>query len=293
MGKHSLAFPPPTPSLLSPIMAGLTGDAATRSTDTDALLSRLSCASLGYIHDPISPLLLSPSQRRSAGPRPALINIGTHARTWAIDTLVTQFLDSPAEGDRRQVLSLGAGTDGRFWRMKQAREEGEGTWGCFHWVEVDFAEATSSKARMVATKPSLRSALGGEPQIREFLPQLNKPPSLLTHCPPCSQSGAAPPSPPRSTPSSPATSGTSPPCRPPSCPTSTRQYQPSSWPSACLCTFHQATCQRCCRGSRRRLRGARPSATTRSGWTTALGGSWSGTWLSVPSISSILPQSHH
>lgn len=146
------------------------GDSAIRSTDTDALLSRLSAASLDYIHDTHSPLLLTPSQRRSAGPRPALINIGTHARTWGIDALVTQFVDSLAGdgpsggGVRGQVLSLGAGTDARFWRMKEDRERDEKSWG-LRWVEVDFAEHTANKARMVASKPRLRGALGGEPQI--------------------------------------------------------------------------------------------------------------------------------
>ena len=151
----------------------LAADAATRSTDTDALLSRLSAANLAYFPDPISPLLLSPSQRRQATPRPPLINIGTHARTWSIDALVGQFLDSlgaDGEGDgaKGQVLSLGAGTDGRFWRMKEEREREEGKgWRCRKWVEVDFAEGTGAKARAVATKPRLKGALSGEAKIRE------------------------------------------------------------------------------------------------------------------------------
>jgi len=153
----------------------LSSDAATRSTDTDALLSRLSAASLGYFSDPISPLLLSPSQRRAAILRPGLINIGTHARTWAVDSLVGQFLDALAdsaggsggEGARGQVLSLGAGTDGRFWRVKEDREkEGGKGWNCSKWVEVDFAEGTAAKARAVAIKPRLKGALGGDPKIR-------------------------------------------------------------------------------------------------------------------------------
>lgn len=190
LGKHTNPLLPLKSTQTLPsndsMADSLTSDAATRSTDTDALLSRLSASSLGYLADPISPLLLTPSQRRSATPRPPLINIGTHARTWAIDALVTQFLDSlpgrdgdSAGGDAGggQVLSLGAGTDGRFWRIKEERERDGGRgWGCSKWVEVDFAEGAGAKARAVATKPKLKAGLGGEPKIRQSNRRLLTPP---------------------------------------------------------------------------------------------------------------------
>ncbi|GAA5975421.1 hypothetical protein JCM5350_006474 [Sporobolomyces pararoseus] len=159
-------FPPSRPS------GSVSEDAAVRSTDSDALLSRVSAARQGYLIDSFSPLFLTPSQRRVTERRPPLINIGTHARTWAVDQLVEQFLRS---GNGRnserplQVLSLGAGTDTRFWRMRKrwSEREGEESWPCRKWVEVDFAEATGTKARTIATKAELKSLLGGEFKIEQ------------------------------------------------------------------------------------------------------------------------------
>ncbi|KAK4050814.1 carboxy methyl transferase for protein phosphatase 2A [Microbotryomycetes sp. JL201] len=140
-------------------------DSATRSTDLDALVSRCSAANLGYIRDDYASLFLPPSQRHSQNSkRPPLINIGTHARTWAVDQLVRQFLQK-ARGV--QVLSLGAGTDTRFWRMRDewTRERPGQKWPCDRWVEVDFPESTSLKARTITIKPKLKEIIGSDYKI--------------------------------------------------------------------------------------------------------------------------------
>ncbi|GAA5930745.1 hypothetical protein JCM3775_003855 [Rhodotorula graminis] len=143
----------------------LAEDAAVRSTDTDALVSRCSAASLAYLDDTISPLFLAPAQRRNLDRRPPLINLGTHARTYAIDRLVVDFLDRQVGHQPCQVVSLGAGTDSRFWRIRNSFQQQHRDWNCAHWVEVDFPEATSAKARVVASKPVLRDALGGNVKV--------------------------------------------------------------------------------------------------------------------------------
>ncbi|GAA5912715.1 leucine carboxy methyltransferase [Sporobolomyces salmoneus] len=147
-------------------------DSAVRSTDSDALLSRVSATRQGYLDDPFCLLFLTPSQRRSTERRPPLINIGTHARTWAVDELVEQFLRSGEVNSKErplQVLSLGAGTDTRYWRMRKrwSERKGEESWPVRKWVEVDFAEATSIKARTIATKSELRDQLGGDVKIEQ------------------------------------------------------------------------------------------------------------------------------
>ncbi|GAA5856635.1 hypothetical protein JCM8547_005902 [Rhodosporidiobolus lusitaniae] len=171
-------FPPPhtgpSPS---------TADSAVRSTDSDALVSRVAAHSLHYLDDPLSLLFLSPQQRRNPDRRPPLINIGTHARCWAVDDLVEQFLREGRAGSGGgagqptgqaggvQVLSLGAGTDTRFWRLRkrwqQWRDKGDevGEWPCRRWVEVDFPEATGAKARTVSSKADLRKELGEDVKI--------------------------------------------------------------------------------------------------------------------------------
>lgn len=146
----------------SPAQTTLSDDAAVRSTDSAALVSRHCAHSLGYLDDPAATHFLSPSQRRAHEHRPPLINIGTHARTWAVDTLVDQFLDAHSRDDQPpgQVVSLGAGTDSRFWRLKKKRQHHAKPWPCANWVEVDFPEQTAPKARAIATKPDLNQWLG-------------------------------------------------------------------------------------------------------------------------------------
>ncbi|GAA5883007.1 hypothetical protein JCM3774_001757 [Rhodotorula dairenensis] len=154
----------------SPVPSTSGSDAAVRSTDADALLSRHAAASVGYLADPFSAHLLSPAQRRNPAAvarRPPLINIGTHARTWVVDSLVDQFLALPHSDGRCQVLSLGAGTDSRFWRLRAKYHSSQSSsapaWPCTKWVEVDFPEATAAKARAVSTKPALRRCLRRNP----------------------------------------------------------------------------------------------------------------------------------
>ncbi|GAA5974771.1 hypothetical protein JCM11641_007259 [Rhodosporidiobolus odoratus] len=163
-------FPPRFSSSLPGPPSSSSADTAVRSTDLDALLSRVSASQSGYSSDPFSPLFLPPAQRRNPDKRPPLINIGTHARTWAVDRLVEQFLINTGVGEGQvQVLSMGAGTDTRFWRLRRRWEEEKerlGKWRCRRWVEVDFPEATGSKARVVSSKAELKGMLGeGEVKV--------------------------------------------------------------------------------------------------------------------------------
>lgn len=136
-------------------------DAAVRTTDQDALLSRFSAHTLGYIRDPHSAAFVSPAVRRSPATarRPPLINLGTHARTCAIDELVRSFILAHQQHGA-QVVSLGAGTDTRFWRLRDEWDAAHRPWNLAKWLEVDFQEATAAKSRIVTTKAELKSRLG-------------------------------------------------------------------------------------------------------------------------------------
>jgi [phosphatase 2A protein]-leucine-carboxy methyltransferase len=75
-----------------------------------------SAVNLGYLSDPFVSQLYRPKygeSSHSGSRKPPLINVGTHHRTWAIDLLVEQFLQRGG----KQVVSLGAGSDTRFWRL--------------------------------------------------------------------------------------------------------------------------------------------------------------------------------
>lgn len=91
-------------------------DAAIRQTDTDAALARLSAVSKGYLNDPFIAYLVRGASLQP--PRPPLINVGTHARSYSIDRLTMDWMElSRREYKQCQIVSLGAGSDTRFWRI--------------------------------------------------------------------------------------------------------------------------------------------------------------------------------
>lgn len=91
-------------------------DAAIRQTDSDAALARLSAVRKGYLNDRFISSLVPRAQLQPL--RPPLINTGTYVRSEAIDRLVEQWLElSKPEGQLCQIVSLGAGSDTRFWRL--------------------------------------------------------------------------------------------------------------------------------------------------------------------------------
>jgi [phosphatase 2A protein]-leucine-carboxy methyltransferase len=91
-------------------------DGAIRQTDSDAILARLSTVKQGYLEDPFVAHLVPRAQFQPA--RPPLINIGTYVRSKSIDSLVDQWLEyCEREQKSCQIVSLGAGSDTRFWRI--------------------------------------------------------------------------------------------------------------------------------------------------------------------------------
>ena len=167
-------------TLPGPPTATVTGDAAIRETDNDAAVSRLSAVKAGYLSDPFAAHFV---KRASATPRPPLINVGTFVRTWAIDELVQQFLDAepPRSGtgtdthpySRKQIVSLGAGTDSRAFRILDAkRKAGHAANSTAlsrsrlaRYIEVDFPEATTKKAMLIRQKKDLAELLGDDVTI--------------------------------------------------------------------------------------------------------------------------------
>lgn len=92
------------------------GDAAIRLTDSDAALARLSAVQKHYLADNFVKYFIPRAHLQP--PRPPLINIGTYLRSEALDELVNQWLElSEVEGRPCQIISLGAGSDTRFWRI--------------------------------------------------------------------------------------------------------------------------------------------------------------------------------
>lgn len=78
----------------------------------------MSAVAMGYMADPYAQTFFPPGE--PIAKRYPIINRGTYVRTAAIDRFVIQFLDA-APGERKQIVSLGAGSDTRFFRLCAGR----------------------------------------------------------------------------------------------------------------------------------------------------------------------------
>ena len=121
-----------------------TKDKIVQQTDQDASVSRLSAVEAGYLDDPFAKHFVKGEGQR----RFPIINRGTYVRTKAIDNLVAKFL-SKDPSQKKQIISLGAGTDTRFFRLMKSCPRNDGTGGydrpnvIYH--EVDFPSNTVQK----------------------------------------------------------------------------------------------------------------------------------------------------
>jgi O-methyltransferase involved in polyketide biosynthesis len=97
-----------------------------KETANDAIMSKVSASSLGYYSDDFSAKLASEFLAPYGAPprRVPMMNRGTWARVAAMDRVVDEFLSMPfppchGTPPKRQIVSLGAGFDSRFFRLKQ------------------------------------------------------------------------------------------------------------------------------------------------------------------------------
>ncbi|KAI0311489.1 leucine carboxyl methyltransferase [Amylostereum chailletii] len=147
-------MPPPS------FPSALTGEptdpnASIRATDNDAALARLSAVQKRYLGDPYIAALVPRAHLQP--PRPPLINIGTYLRGHGIDELVDGWIDIAAKsGKQVQIVSLGAGSDTRFWRLATGKKAGS----IAKYIELDFQENTMKKAMAVRKSKILNPVLG-------------------------------------------------------------------------------------------------------------------------------------
>ncbi|KAJ5361911.1 hypothetical protein N7541_002755 [Penicillium brevicompactum] len=155
-------------------------DQVVQGTDNDASVSRLSAVQLGYLDDPYATALTPPG---SATRRLPIINrgraittitiskqraianpaTGTYVRTTTIDQLVTRFLGPWApDNKRKQIISLGAGSDTRVFRLLSLRQSPD-----FVYHELDFAVNTTAKIRAIRSAPELQRVLGIDSSVPE------------------------------------------------------------------------------------------------------------------------------
>ncbi|KAL4909630.1 leucine carboxyl methyltransferase 1 [Aspergillus multicolor] len=139
-------------------------DRVVQGTDNDASVSRLSAVGLGYLEDPFARALTPMGQETRRLP---IINRGTYVRTKAIDQLVARFVGLTADSDpawktkKKQIISLGAGSDTRAFRLLSLRPALEVV---YH--ELDFAVNTTAKIKAIRGTPLLQRVLGQPEDVK-------------------------------------------------------------------------------------------------------------------------------
>ena len=122
-----------------------TKDQIIQQTDHDASSSRMSALSLGYLEDSYASHFFPPSQE--VPKRYPIINRGTYVRTKGIDKLVQRFLDTSPD-EQKQIISLGAGSDSRFFRTCAGKHK-----VAYH--ELDFESNVAPKRAAIRNSDHL------------------------------------------------------------------------------------------------------------------------------------------
>ncbi|KAF7185586.1 Leucine carboxyl methyltransferase 1 [Pseudocercospora fuligena] len=120
-------------------------DKIIQQTDGDASSSRMSAIAMGYLEDQYAKTFFH--QGGEVPKRYPIINRGTYVRTKAIDKLVTRFLETDPE-QRKQIVSLGAGSDTRFFRLCANKYK-----VVYH--ELDFEENVDPKRAAIRASDEL------------------------------------------------------------------------------------------------------------------------------------------
>ncbi|CAG8817604.1 22415_t:CDS:2, partial [Gigaspora rosea] len=120
-------------------------DHAIRGTNEDAITSKLSAVNAGYIQDEYVKYFHKRPVKRSP-----LINRG-------LDTLIIKFLE--IEDGRKQIISLGAGFDTRYFNLKSSLRK------FYKYFEIDFPEITAKKVAIIRKNKTLSEIIGDDARI--------------------------------------------------------------------------------------------------------------------------------
>uniref|UniRef100_A0A8C8AFF1 tRNA wybutosine-synthesizing protein 4 n=1 Tax=Otus sunia TaxID=257818 RepID=A0A8C8AFF1_9STRI len=124
--------------------------AAVQGTGGSSAVSKCSAAARGYIQDRFLRLLVGRQRRRAP-----LVHRGYYIRARAVDHCVRDFLLKTQGCPRTQILSLGAGFDSLYFRLKDV--------GLLHHTvvyEVDFPNVACQKAALIKRMKELSALVG-------------------------------------------------------------------------------------------------------------------------------------
>jgi len=128
--------------------ASVSDDYSVQKTNDDATECKYAAVKLNYWYDNFIDHFAHAVPKRDPE-----ISCGYWARVTTVTSIVKQFIEK--NNGKCQIISLGAGFDTLFWRLKEMHLSG------FTYVEVDFSSVTAKKIKNIR-KPH------GEPMLNSF-----------------------------------------------------------------------------------------------------------------------------
>uniref|UniRef100_A0AC34FQX9 Leucine carboxyl methyltransferase 1 n=1 Tax=Panagrolaimus sp. ES5 TaxID=591445 RepID=A0AC34FQX9_9BILA len=134
--------------------ASVSDDYSVQKTNDDATESKYAAVKLNYWYDNFIDHFVHGVHKRDPE-----ISCGYWARVATVNSFAQQFIEM--NNSKCQIISLGAGFDTLFWRLK------ENKFKVHRFVEIDFSSVTSKKIRHIRKPqgdPKLFSFFDGEPK---------------------------------------------------------------------------------------------------------------------------------
>lgn len=136
---------------------------AVQETNDMSILSKASMSNSGYFYDPYLKLFASKVVQRAP-----LIHRGYFIRAKAIDYTLKSFLENHENYEKVQIVSLGAGFDSSYFRLKE-----QGLLDKCVFIEVDFPDVVKRKQNIINKQSSLLNLIGDYKIINGCLTSLN------------------------------------------------------------------------------------------------------------------------
>ncbi|XP_043916618.1 tRNA wybutosine-synthesizing protein 4 [Protopterus annectens] len=133
-----------------------------QSTNDSSIVSKCSMVGLGYFQDDFLKCFVTKQSRRAP-----LINRGYYVRAKAVDHCLKQFLLLTKDHPVRQILSLGAGFDSLYFRLKAC-----GLLEKTVVIEIDFPAVVHRKRALIRANQELAALVGSVDSAESGLLQL-------------------------------------------------------------------------------------------------------------------------
>jgi len=125
-------------------------EATVQETNDSSILSKASIVNLNYFNDPYLKIFTTRPVRRAP-----LIHWGYYVRAKSIDYTLQRFLSMNQSEERIQIISLGAGFDSSYFRLKKEKL----LKNCIYY-EIDFPEVIKRKLCIIEKHEELKNLIG-------------------------------------------------------------------------------------------------------------------------------------